>query len=304
MNDMPINITSIDNTLLLRLRDKLPISYEVHSRFAKAVNLIDQKGAMITLLCDALPNGPSTALVNIPSFSSLSKAIDVGQKFVYHSGLLANQDIEFSFANKPLIWESTISPINRAIKNAEIDLISELLMAHEALISPLDMEIENSVALYISQKLRESLEELIQALFYKNNVLVKVYVEALIGLGQGLTPSGDDRLLGLMLVLYLYGNHFQDEIYQIEQIIDNSQDKTHDISWWMLHHGSLGQFNEWLLDYGNLLSKPFQSDSLLNEKACLFKILSIGSQSGGDMVTGILSGLKLVKMTNIEWGFK
>lgn len=300
---MVINITSIDSGLLLRLRKEKLITYEVHSRFSKALNLIDQHGSMISLLANKVANGPFTALVNIPDFSVLSKSIDVGQQLLYHKGLLVNGDIKFTFLNVPLIWDGEFFPISRALRPEEILLIDQLLMTQKKFTNPLNPKID-AVQLHISQKLRENLEGVTQAFFNKNLLLAKKHIQALIGLGQGLTPSGDDHLLGLMFVLYLYKNYFQDEIYLIQKMIDTSQDKTHDISWWMLHHGSLGKFNEWLLDYGNLLTQPFGKDSLLQEKACLLKVLSIGSQSGGDMVSGILAGLKLVKLVNIEMSFK
>ena len=127
---------------------------------------------------------------------------------------------------------------------------------------------------------------------------VRKHGRRLIGLGLGLTPTGDDYLTGLLLALQL--NHKLRETI-IEAIFDALLDKsilhaTNLLSQQQIYFALHGEAKPSLLsliqvcqtpEVGNLSSASIQ---LLVEE-----VLSIGSTSGYDLLTGVLAGLHIME---------
>jgi len=117
----------------------------------------------------------------------------------------------------------------------------------------------------------------------------------LIGLGPGLTPSGDDFLGGLLFAAHclkmVYPREFCWDEEPILDLIDWSRTRTNPISHAILSDLSLGYSPEPLHDIVR---------SLLNgkdwERAMLSinRLLGIGHTSGWDILAGLLTGMLLV----------
>ena len=99
----------------------------------------------------------------------------------------------------------------------------------------------------------------------------------LIGAGAGLTPSGDDFLLGCLFVLALYR---RPQFARLCDAIDGHLHKTTDISRAMLAHGCAGRFSHALLS----LARADRPDALA---FALRQAADHGHSSGHDMLTGM-----------------
>ena len=115
--------------------------------------------------------------------------------------------------------------------------------------------------------------------------------QRLIGWGEGLTPAGDDFLVGLLAALHaLMQNdparrHLHDAL--AAQIASHVQ-RTTPIAAHYLLLGAAGHFSEPLLGLRNALFT--QADASLVDTA-LRRALAVGATSGADTVAGLLAGL-------------
>jgi hypothetical protein len=106
-------------------------------------------------------------------------------------------------------------------------------------------------------------------------------VKTLIGAGAGLTPSGDDFLLGMLFVLKVMRHRcFDDVAVTMAGLLD----RTTDISRAMLRYGCRGHFGEQLL----ALTTP--TSVSLNQR--LLRVAEYGHSSGHDMLTGLFFTLR------------
>jgi hypothetical protein len=127
-------------------------------------------------------------------------------------------------------------------------------------------------------------------------VRVTQMARELIGLGPGLTPSGDDFLGGLFFVFHFLKRIFPEDFFWDEQpildLIDWSSSRTHPISHAILSDLSSGHGPEPLHDILNfLLSGGDRNKMLLN----IDRLCGIGNTSGSDIIAGLLTGMLVVR---------
>lgn len=116
-------------------------------------------------------------------------------------------------------------------------------------------------------------------------------VRRLIGLGNGLTPSGDDLLIGYLAGLQCA---VQDRCERIQFISSLGKAiirlcrQTNDISRTYLYHAARGQVSSRLADLAEVICCGENSDRILTMAESAMKV---GHTSGMDAVTGLLLGL-------------
>jgi Protein of unknown function (DUF2877) len=113
----------------------------------------------------------------------------------------------------------------------------------------------------------------------------------LIGLGTGLTPCGDDFLIGYLAGLWSTVRGFVERrrfVSQLGQAVIRLSGRTNDISRTYLHHAAWGQVSSRLDFLARAISTPESPGQLMlaTESA-----MQSGHTSGMDAVTGLLFGL-------------
>ena len=112
--------------------------------------------------------------------------------------------------------------------------------------------------------------------------------EKMIGLGPGVTPSGDDILLGFLAGLWstARGNERESIFLRAfgESLIFLAR-QTSEISRTYLYHATRGEFSSGLSDLAQAIAKGGQIEEALEEA------MRLGHSSGMDSVTGLLIGL-------------
>lgn len=114
----------------------------------------------------------------------------------------------------------------------------------------------------------------------------------LIGLGVGLTPSGDDFLLGCLATWQCF-NKTLFQIYEHDNWISEIKNKTTMVSYYMLKECHDGFVNDALF---KLLATK-QTDALFLQNLELF--LNIGATSGKDMLVGVLFAMKYINTNQL-----
>lgn len=119
---------------------------------------------------------------------------------------------------------------------------------------------------------------------------------SLVGLGPGLTPSGDDFLTGLFTIINMKNSPFYLYRSFCRDILMKAKTLTNDISYMTLKKASIGKVRESIISLVNSLLIENDEDLILS----LNKLLNIGSTSGTDIALGIVFGME----ANIRAGGK
>ncbi|OJG52846.1 hypothetical protein RV06_GL000878 [Enterococcus haemoperoxidus] len=164
------------------------------------------------------------------------------------------------------------------------------------------IQLENTGGYLLNKTQATTYEKTIHVMLWQESEQLLVYLKEkqlfqamrqlnrVIGLGPGLTPSGDDFLVGLALIFTTVNYPY----HSFKQWLFNSRNelkkRTNIISFSTLDWAIKGIARERI---GCFLKELFygESEAVLKEK--MFAVLAIGSTSGGDILAGMLAGIKL-----------
>ena len=148
-----------------------------------------------------------------------------------------------------------------------------------------------NLGLQIVPEISTSIRIYVEHQYFEFQILVtpdKEAVSALLGLGPGLTPSGDDFLGGMLIALYVCGEKsVQKQLYtQVESLLDN----TGPVSKAHLKAAALGEGSHSLHQVLNMLLNG--NDTKL--EPAIDAINQIGHTSGWDALAGVAVVLRLL----------
>jgi hypothetical protein len=117
----------------------------------------------------------------------------------------------------------------------------------------------------------------------------------LVGLGPGLTPSGDDFLGGMLFAAHSLKMTYPEDFYWEDEIIgdliDWARTRTNPISHTVLHDLALGHGPEPLHEVVRSLLMGHDLECLM---AAVARLLRIGHTSGWDILAGVLTGMLML----------
>ncbi len=140
--------------------------------------------------------------------------------------------------------------------------------------------------------LRSAINEIILAWITNDFPHILRTAEDLIGLGEGLTPSGDDFIGGLLFSSYvlqdIYSQYEGFTISDVELFLDNSRNQTNLISYSILKDLTAGHAFATLHRFINaiLTDQPLESIDNLG-----LELVGIGHSTGWDLLTGVWTGI-------------
>lgn len=149
---------------------------------------------------------------------------------------------------------------------------------------------QSSSILTIYEKgLDVQLQYLVQSMNGCNNEHIYLSCKNFVGLGIGLTPSGDDFLAGWLLTLYAF-KHPIVETFQKHRTdwLNFIRARTTVVSYFMLEAALKGKGNEAMQE----LFIGIKTEQ--NVKHAIDQLLSIGSSSGTDMLAGVGCALAMI----------
>ena len=266
--------SSFDSNLPLRFGG------EVHSVFSKAFNIRTEGDELISIVAPEKLNGPHRILLKLPEDDFISFGIKRGTKTVRTAQEISIDNGNFLISlEKSKRWSFQVE-IKKEISAGKIgDAIFYLKIF-------LAGEKKNR----ISQELEVRTQKLIESIEEENSPKISKNVKRLIGFGEGLTPSGDDFLVGLITSLHFLGNsESQHLLKKIKRIINLEKERTTFLSGKFLEYACQGKFSETILS----LMKTIFSGDRVEVKEAVRRCLDFGATSGRDTVLGILSGLSL-----------
>lgn len=285
---MRLTADTVCSRLLERMQEK-PVTATVHSVFDHAVNLAFQnRTGLVGLIAGEKTLTPYAVSVQTPcSFTELG----------FRAGMAAAvqaETIELPEAGV-LIDCSRTKPIDLGIGSIRFDTPAGLKQAFPVLRQTLEQTdaevclaplVTGGAGNVYTKFLAPRIEELVQAVTAGDAERAASAAANAAGCGMGLTPSSDDLLTGYFAGLHaIFRTESKAEhISLIPSMAQRAAEKTYRISATFLL-----QSGEGLVNYDLLLliqSIVTGADSTAIKQAAQ-KVLSIGSTSGGDMLTGL-----------------
>jgi hypothetical protein len=120
--------------------------------------------------------------------------------------------------------------------------------------------------------------------------------EALIGLGTGLTPSGDDFLGGFLFAIHQTQTAYPDlELHSYAIPIEQYRSRTHLISFTLLKDLAAGHA---IAPLHSIINGLLGGESFENIDPFISQLTQVGHSTGWDMLTGLLAGLLVTCRSN------
>ena len=117
----------------------------------------------------------------------------------------------------------------------------------------------------------------------------------LIGLGPGLTPSGDDFLGGMLFALWhlnsAYPSQFRHDTDSIGNLLEYASSQTNQISYAILTDFTIGQGP---VPFHDLAEAMLTGRPICKILDCVRLVVAIGHSSGWDMLAGFILGMTMI----------
>jgi hypothetical protein len=272
----------------------------IHSAFRSAAYLkLDGDWELLTLVAASEADLPRGIRVHTPEGFTFED-LQLGEAVICRHGIVRfrNASIEVDL-RKARRWDFDLSACNfdgtnpsvgtawqlvwRALNERQLAYGAQMVGAH--LLHPQDAE--GSVTL---RWLADGTERLLAATA-SYDLSVSTAISRLIGLGQGMTPTGDDLLVGYSAGLWCAIGHDprrKEFVSNLGRTLTDLSVKTSDVSRSFLYHAALGHVSSRLAGLAEAICKGIDSSELLETANAA---MSVGHTSGMDAVTGLLLGL-------------
>ncbi|MDR2227697.1 MAG: DUF2877 domain-containing protein [Providencia sp.] len=266
---------------------------KIEQVFNKAINFTVEN-TLYTLLCSSLDNAPSSCRLINTDFSLLTlkegdpiylsnKEWNIGENYTISFSLCKHwQPLTINFDSKKLIKENYLLYIANQIKSLDFVL-------QDNSSSLFNYQGTNLFYLTVSKQLIQLRLNLIESLINKDQQSITKIIKQFVGLGIGLTPSGDDYLVGLMAFLLLKGHPASALFPAFYQGITQSKSQTTPISAITLEKALNQEYRENMQQ----LIQSLVGAQETNIYPQFLEILNIGSSSGSDMLFGLRDALYL-----------
>ena len=277
----------------LNLLNQPQLSGKVEQVFNKAINVsIDNH--LFTLLSTQLDNAPNSCRLLNNDFSLLNIKND-DNFYLLNNEICIGEHYSLSFSLCKLWQQPVINFIYEKInqRNYQSFLLNQInrldLILSEARSSLFNYQGDNLFYVASTEKLNQLRSNLISLLKAKQRHGLANVISQFVGLGIGLTPSGDDYLVGLMAFLLLEKHPARAFYPEFHQGIMQSNERTTPISAITLEKALNHEYRENM----HQLIQSLVDANKTNIYSQFLDILNIGSSSGSDMLFGIRDALYL-----------
>lgn len=247
-------------------KNRLAQPLKVHSRFQHAMNLMADGGHLLTLLdASRYPNLPDAIRVQLPH----------GWDWRQLTGEVTGLD-------KAEIWQPEITPANSARRPQHYAILVDELRRQT---------VDSELMLLPGGDSKKRQPQI----FAQDNAQTLTFqVSQLIGFGRGLTPDGDDYLLGYLAGLWRWQNAppIAGHVQLIQQTIASQLTRTNDISAHYLRRALHGHFSEPVCDLMMLLTQQASNAQI---QTAARNVMQFGASSGADCLAGMLHGIRTLQ---------
>jgi len=260
------------------------LSGEIISKFDHVINVKTEQNKGFAVTDSKVVLAPYHIKVPDYIFKKILDNVDKSYQIKVNGKSIKYKQYNFEYDDKS-IFKGKIRDCS-SIEKGQLITITEKVIKEAVGLGSLDDSILNYPAI-LSDKENYDLSVLQQEFYKKlaNIIHKKKTINDLLGLGIGLTPTGDDFIVGYLSALE--ANLIEDKL-KIRDNIDLNKvfDKTTRVSALHLKAAIKHRYNEKLVDlYKNI---DVNEDQYINYAKRLIKV---GNSSGLDMLTGLYFGL-------------
>lgn len=261
-----------------------PQVLRVHSRFARALNLQSEDGSLLTLLCaDQYPNLPDAVRVALPEKWNWRHEAEGPMPVRLVDGVLHSVrfrvDLRAATEWRPGLRDGALPQPSFALLEKHAQTLTS--QQHRFCL-------EHQVESALQWQPAATLPGLIPA---ETPEQLEQQVDRLIGYGKGLTPDGDDYLLGYLAALWPWrlAAPLAGHRRRLQQKIARHLHQTTDISRHYLNRALQGHFSQPICDLLEQLSMDAPPATMI---AHAEQVMSFGATSGVDCLAGVLHGMR------------
>ncbi len=282
--------------------------YQVWSKFHNGILAFSETDALI-YITQKLNQGPFNILVE--DFPNLSNRLSIGQR-IYpcnHSLIIPDARVDISLNNCKLWEEKPHEYSSTSCSRTENNLVDILKLAYLftlteshpflTLIKSRGYSLELTLDTPIQRMLFSIVSDLLEAAKKQNYSKFTSFCVSLLGLGEGLTPSGDDLVAGVCYIFSLLEVEcvkfikFKNDFMTLMN--KEARRKTNRLSAALIDAASKQAIND-----------PIKSlvDEIFYEDCITYRLLSdlavAGHTSGYDCLTGVILGIAIAWASNPE----
>jgi len=263
---------------------------QIHSGFQRSLNLRHPDGYLLSFLSRDNQNLPDAIRIALPGNWDWRYHMQAGQRVRFDRGTLQSERWGIVL-NRSTCWHP-----QRWLSGEFAPLLSSVLRHYALLASQLskycqqhqiasDLQLLPSVA---------SLARAVKLEITDSPAQLMAEVTALIGFGRGLTPDGDDYLLGYLTALWPWRQHPAIATHDatLRSIIGSQLSRTNDISRHYLARALEGHVSQPICDLMLLLSTEAAATQI---QAAAQQVMQFGASSGVDCLAGLLHGLRTLR---------
>ncbi|SAK62188.1 hypothetical protein AWB80_02749 [Caballeronia pedi] len=283
----PISLRGLSIGYLARPRMSRQGEYAVHSSFRHALNLVTQAGGWLTLVDASCENLPCGARVRAPSEWDWRAQARRGERIIVQGARLRGVNWEVDLADAGC-WQRAARNGNGAwpsprVLSARHARVAARLAAHCA-----RHAVEGALQWLPGWPAHVRAVALSLA---DDAVALAATVRALIGFGGGLTPDGDDYLLGYLAALWAARGQPDIDAHRqtLSTILRAHVHRTNDVSRHYLQLALDGHFSE-PIDRFIAIASSVDEDADIEQAADA--VMRWGAASGVDCLGGILHGMR------------
>jgi len=293
-----INAISVGSYALKILKDGAV--GEVHSTFERAFNVLIS-GELVGIARRDVPNGPFNIITDVEPNDSMQSLVDKGERIRVDGDLITfGKELTISL-NGAEVWRpkhGVKKPIDIELAKHNLSLVKVQGSWRKEGFGQLVLHVENMIsgAQFNDRQLNQvsrsglpNIKYLVSAVKSGDLELVRQSAKNLVGLGPGLSPSGDDLLAGFMVGLRWTVNSFNGDVNCVDEInrtIAHVAEGTTMLGKQLLIRAAAGEVNEAVEG----LLKAILAGQIEEVRTATEKVLAIGETSGVDSIVGILLG--------------
>jgi hypothetical protein len=270
----------------------------VHSVFHSALNLRPSDGnELLTLVVSSEADLPQGMRINTPDSFSFENFC-TGEQVTFRDDILRLDSLTVDLrgaqpwkCDLPALQADTAKPaVASAWSTVWQALNARQIQAGAEIIAQDLFRTDESVRAGVPRKAGEAMRGLLDAT-RRCDLTAAISFHTLIGLGSGLTPSGDDLLIGYLTGLWCTVREAEERrqfALNLGKAVIRLSRRTNDISRTYLYHAAHAQVSSRLETLAAAICCGENSERLL---ATAESAMQVGHTSGADAVTGLLMGL-------------
>ena len=255
--------------------------------FQKVVNLVNQESNVLSLVSSVIGNGPFSLVIGeefFPPDISADAQIEVSGETLRLDDLVINAQGSPLWEKKPK-WAGLRK--NPQFATWAAPKLSALLRQHALADSLARLVLDPNEMIPLPERILEAARENMSKIYLgvqkNDSESIEAAAKRLAGLGPGLTPAGDDFLVGLMHGLW--ATRPEENATKLSSLIANTAaPRTHALSAAWLQTAALGDAAE---PWHELLEAIAHQDASALKRAAM-RILPTGHTSGADALGGFL----------------